>query len=123
MSQINITTTAEGNVSNPIIGQAAFFVSDTNIPGIKTSSGDVAYFSGDTGITQEAFVLTTGMISAKQLTLSGTPQVGNGVLVVPKNGPPQVYGLDYIISGSVISWSGLGLDGMLEENDILIIYY
>lgn len=123
MSQINITVTSEADVSIPISGQAAFFVSGPNQAGIKDSAGSVAYFTGDSGVEFESITLNSGMISAKQFTLAGTPQVGKGILLVPKNGPPQVEGLDYTVSGQVISWNGLGLDGLLEENDILAIYY
>lgn len=31
------------------------------------------------------------------------------------------YGVDFIVSGSTLSWSGLGLDGILESGDILQI--
>ena len=121
MSQINIGVTAEGAVVNPIAGQVALFASATDEVGVKSSTGTVTYFAGISGVKAETFTLTAGMIAAKQVTLTVTPK--NEILFVPKNGPAQVEGLDYTVSGQVVSWNGLGLDGILEENDIIVIYY
>lgn len=123
MSQINIKLTDETEVTTPTSGQVAIFADDIDKVGVKNSSGTVSYFTGINAVQSEIITLSSGMITAKQVTLVGTPKTNQGVLVVPKNGPPQVQDLDYTISGQVVSWDGLGMDGVLEENDILAVYY
>lgn len=74
-------------------------------------------------VKSETVEITAAMISAKQLSLSGTPKTGQGILVIPYEGLPQVQGVDYNLTSNVISWDGLGMDGIIEEGDTLEIYY
>lgn len=62
-------------------------------------------------------------VAEKRITLPRTPSNPEKVLVIPVGGPPQVNGIDYIVYGNVISWSGLGMDGILSEDDKLVVYY
>lgn len=50
---------------------------------------------------------------------------GYDVAVNVVNGPSFGYGIDFIVigSGSIISWSGLGLDGELSLGDVIRIMY
>lgn len=62
--------------------------------------------------------------AAKQLTLSATPGVASKVLVDALGGSAQEYGVDYTVTGSILSWSGLGLDSIgLSAGDKLRIVY
>lgn len=102
-------------------------VTDARLKG-KDDAGLVTTFgSGGVGTStvfgHETVTLTTEMIAAKELTLTFTPTPGSSVQVVPVGGPTQVPFVDYDISGSVMSWDGLGLDGILDEGDQLVIYY
>jgi hypothetical protein len=61
--------------------------------------------------------------AAKQLTLSGTPASPTNVRLGIAGAPTQVYGLDFTVSGAVLSWSGTALDGVLATGDELVIVY
>lgn len=74
-------------------------------------------------VKSETVTITAGMVSAKQFSLVGTPKSGQGILLVPQEGVPQIEGIDYTVSGQIISWNGLGLDGVIEDGDVIEIYY
>lgn len=67
--------------------------------------------------------ITAGEASAKEFTLSYTPHTPSEVIVFPYGGTLVEYGTDYTISGDTFSWSGLGLDGILAENDEIQFMY
>lgn len=94
-----------------------------------------AFYGGD-GVTQGGFLigeasgfivdkieLTQEDINNKFVTLSQTPLVYDAVMVNIDGGIPQINGIDFVVDGNKISWSGLGLDGFLEETDVLIVQY
>jgi hypothetical protein len=74
-------------------------------------------------IQTEIFTLSALDISNKFLSLSTEPQSGECVSLFPVGGLMQVNGVDFDVVGNVLSWNGLGLDGFLEENDIVVIKY
>jgi len=67
--------------------------------------------------------VTAGEETAKSFALSGTPAAPSGVLVDIISNGPQIYSVDFTISGSNFNWTGLGLDGFLNENDIVRIAF
>lgn len=67
--------------------------------------------------------VTAGEEAAKQFTLTTAPADATKVLVDVIGGTSQQYLVDFTIAGSNFSWSGLGLDGLLVENDIVRIKY
>jgi hypothetical protein len=67
--------------------------------------------------------LLEGDIENKRVVLEIEPMQPSSVLVVPFGGPPQVNGIDYTISGNVLSWDGLGLDGFLEKDEIILVQF
>lgn len=71
----------------------------------------------------EYHTLSGGEITAKQITLSGTPTVANKAVLDVIQGGPQAYTADFTVSGNVLGWSGLGLDGVLVAGDVLRIQY
>jgi hypothetical protein len=94
-----------------------------------------AFYGGD-GSTQGGFLIgeTSGFvvdkielseinIQNKFVTLSQTPLVSDAVMVTVDGGIPQINGIDFKIEGNKVSWNDLGLDGFLEETDVLIIQY
>jgi hypothetical protein len=94
-----------------------------------------AFYGGD-GVTQGGFLigetsgfvvetidLTQDNINNKFVTLTRTPLVPDAVILHIDGGIPQINGVDFIVQSNKISWSGLGLDGFLEETDVLIIQY
>lgn len=100
-------------------------------PGVLTLAAEIA---GDTTLnitsvlssvpfTTERFTLSALNISNKSVTLAHTPATPNTILVNPIGGIPQNYAVDFTVSGATLSWNGLFLDGVLEENDVLLISY
>lgn len=71
----------------------------------------------------ETFTLTNTNITNKSVTLLGTPVISADVRLSPINGVEQVYGTDFTISGTTLSWSGLGFEALAEAGDIIIISY
>ena len=67
--------------------------------------------------------LTAQQISNKEIILTITPSVPGAVTLVPEGGIPQVNGIDFEVSGNILSWEGLGLEGFLELGELLIIQY
>lgn len=71
----------------------------------------------------EQFTLTATNITNKNVQLTISPEVPSAVLLFPEGGIVQRYGVDYTISGDILSWDGLGLDNFLEEGEFLIVKY
>ena len=61
--------------------------------------------------------------SNKEFILPSIPYDPLKVMVDIINGPSQQIGLDFQISGNILSWSGMGLDGILETNDVIRLFY
>jgi hypothetical protein len=82
------------------------------------------FLVGETsGFVVEQIDLTPQDIENKLVTLSQTPLVPDAVILNIDGGIPQINGIDFIVQGNKISWTSLGLDGFLEESDVLIIQY
>lgn len=80
--------------------------------------------SGGASTTKiEKFTLSSGQISAKQLTLSSIPSSPSTSVVLVEGGPNQLFTTDYTISGNVLSWNGLGLESLLAAGEQLQIIY
>lgn len=75
------------------------------------------YFFNDTKI------ITSDNINSKSLDLSHAPINPQAVFFIPVGGPEQHYEIDFIIEGSTLKWDGRGLDGLLEVNDRVSIFY
>lgn len=74
--------------------------------------------------TFEYRTISAGEESAKQLTLGATPATANKTILDVRGAGAQFYTDDYTVSGAVLSWSGLGLDGVLTAGDkVRITYY
>ncbi|MEM4385830.1 MAG: hypothetical protein QXD03_04720 [Candidatus Anstonellales archaeon] len=71
----------------------------------------------------DVFTLTSTDISNKYVTLSKSPAYPTKVILEVKGAPSQFYGDDYVVSGSQLSWNGLGLDGLLIEGDKIRAIY
>lgn len=68
-------------------------------------------------------VLTAPEVAAKQLTLAFTPNSAAKVLLDTVGGTSQIYTIDFIVSGSTMDWTGLGLDGVVSAGDTFRIVY
>jgi hypothetical protein len=104
--------------------------------------GEIVYdidqntFYGGNGVTSGGFLigqssgsivdiltLTQTNIDDKQATLSQTPLIPSSVILTPEGGISQIYGVDYIVTGNLLDWTGLGLDGFLEAGDKIVVQY
>lgn len=67
--------------------------------------------------------LTGGEITAKQLTMSPAAADVTGVQLDIISGGAVEYLVDFTVTGSILSWNGLGLDGVLSAGDKLRLVY
>jgi hypothetical protein len=71
----------------------------------------------------EYITLTSTDITNKYITLSFAPAVASTTMVDLLGGSAQKYTTDFIVSGSQVQWTGLGLDGLLAAGDVLRVHY
>ncbi len=71
----------------------------------------------------EQRTISAGEATAKQITLVNTPASAADVLVDVIHGSAQEYSVDYTITGAVLDWNGLALDGLLAAGDKLRVAY
>lgn len=57
------------------------------------------------------------------ISLPRSPFLSSSVRLNIVGGIEQINGVDFLVSGSVLSWGGLGLDNFLETGETLIINY
>jgi hypothetical protein len=82
------------------------------------------FLIGETsGFIVDVIELTQNDINNKFVTLSQTPLVSDAVMVTVDGGIPQINGVDYRVELNKVSWDDMGLDGFLDETDVLIIQY
>lgn len=67
--------------------------------------------------------LTLSDINNKYIILPFTPVDSDNVLITPAGGITQINGIDFEVIGNQIHWNGLGLEGFLDENDVLIVQH
>lgn len=87
-----------------------------------TAGAPVAMFTGATYYV-EYVTLTGPQATAKQVTLTYSPLTPAHTLLDVIGGGPQYFSVDFTVSGAVLSWNGLGLDGILASGDQLRIVY
>lgn len=127
MARIRLGTVASD--VNPPSGQVSVFAKNDENLYLRRSSGDeyALLHSGMAGIggyEVEQHLLDLVDILNKEVTLLVTPTHPVFTLMMVDGGGPLFYGVDFTVSGNVLSWNGLRLDGVLELNDrIQIIYY
>ena len=69
------------------------------------------------------FTLSGTDITNGFVTLTGTPTTLSDTILDIVGGITQDYSVDFIVTGNQLSWSGLGLDGVLIAGDKLIIQF
>lgn len=69
------------------------------------------------------FTLNATDISNKTVTLSQAPTTASDTRAVVINGIEQEYGADFTVSGTTLSWNGLGLESLLADGDRLIVVF
>jgi hypothetical protein len=74
----------------------------------------------DAFVPRPLITLVSGDIMAGSLDIVVTPTQPT-LTRLSIGGVRHTYGVDFTVSGSTLTWSGLGLDGILEAGDILQI--
>jgi hypothetical protein len=111
---------------NNLVLEVSEFVYDLDQKAFYGGDGSSAggFLVGATsGFIIEKIQLTQQNINDKFVTLAQTPLISSAVIVTPEGGITQVNGIDYSITGNKLSWENLGLDGFLDNTDVLIIQY
>jgi hypothetical protein len=91
------------------------YITDVNLGGGGGSNGDWEHI---------CHVVTAGEITAKKFTIAPTPDNTDEVTVLVPGGTVLKAGTDYtIINGNELNWNGLGLEGVIAENDEVILLY
>lgn len=78
--------------------------------------------SGTFGLNFEYHTVTASEVLAKQFSLIKDP-AGINICIDIIEGTSQQPGVDYQITGRVVSWDGLALDGVIEAGDIIRCIY
>lgn len=81
------------------------------------------FFKGTDGLAGHCLtvVLSSSHITAKQFSLPTVPQ--SEVLMSIVGGTSQKQNVDFIVTGTVLSWAGLSLELLLAVGDYLSISY
>lgn len=118
------------NTSNRInlVLQESEIVFDVDEKACYTGDGETlgGHLLGDrfsTQLIREKIILNTNHIESGIITLEKTPSEPSAVRLIPKNGIEQDYGEDFTIIGDDLSFKNLGLDGFLEIDEVVYIYY
>ena len=76
-----------------------------------------------TGFRLYTITVTAQNFNDKFLVLPYTPVLPDEVIVVPAGGIQQLNGIDYEVTGNILSWASLGLDGFIDIDDVLIVQH
>jgi len=72
----------------------------------------------------EYLTLDAGHISNKYIDLAHSPITVADTTLDIIGGGPQIYGVDFIVaSGTELGWNGLGIDGIVEADDVMRVSY
>lgn len=114
---------------NKLVGFVTELNFDSTLQVTTTPSGrmnvgvqQIVYQPTPYGIT-----VTAEHIAAGEISLPQAPPYPDWVRLVPEGGIEQVNGVDYkvVVSemGATLSWKNLGLDGVLENNERILLIY
>jgi len=98
-------------------GDARYYIESE----VDTISGSL---NDKIGTNEIEYITVSGTdITNKYVTLAYTPFLATEVALGIIGGSTQTYGVNYTVSGTKLSWDGLGLDGVLEAGDKFRIIY
>lgn len=78
--------------------------------------------SGTSPLNFDYIELSAINIAEKKASLAKIPS-SSAISVDVVGGTTQLLGADFSVSGRELQWDGLGLDGLLEEGDVLRVMY
>jgi hypothetical protein len=135
---INNGITFSGVISGPQIKLQYISTSTGSVAQIKWAirrwsdgaggpGGAPSYSGGGGGgggnLKVEYRTITAPEAAAKALTLAQTPGLATEVALDVISSSAQFYGTDFTVAGTVLSWNGLALDGVLLAGDQVRIFY
>jgi hypothetical protein len=126
MSNFVLTNQDAALITTPDIGQTAVFIDLDKKLKLKLDNGTIVdYGAGVVNpvLVVEYVTLSGAQIAASEINLMHTPMTANQVMLDVISGSAQIYGDDYGVSGSVLSWSGKSLQSLLVEGDKLRVQY
>lgn len=113
--------------SDPIAGRIGEFYWNTtiNAPKVCVDDSPVTWVPLVGAQPQVEYrTISPSEEAAEEITLAETPGDPTKVVVIVLGGTAQELGIDYAVSGNILSWAGLGLAGFLASGDqILVIYW
>lgn len=78
---------------------------------------------GKGAATTQSITVSITNVTQKKVSLSDTPLFPSNVTLLIMGGIHQLNGTDFEVVGNEVRWNSLGLDGFIEENDVLLIQY
>jgi hypothetical protein len=94
---------------------------------LATQQSIVAFVNNTTGgklySPENVRTITGSEESNKEIILLSTPTDVTKTRFQVDGGFLGVYGIDFTVSGNVLSWNGLGLDGLLAAGDRVLVTY
>lgn len=109
--------------SDPLVpSENQLWVNVTNNSINLAKTGGVVKLN-DTSFSETITVTTANMLT-KTVTVSNNIQYPSRTKIFPQGGPVQIYSKDFtVVAQNIIAWGGMGLDGLIEEGDSLVIEY
>lgn len=93
----------------------------TNVSGALDQLADRTY---DKNYVVESFTLLSGDIINKNITLGSSPTTPTKTrLIIVDGGVEQGYSVDFEVTGSILSWDGLGFESLAEAGDKILVVY
>jgi len=77
----------------------------------------------NSGFIFERIQITQQNLIDKYIFLPTSPIIPGSVIVDMEGGIKQVNGVDYQVIGNKLTWEGLGLDGFIDDTDVLLVQY
>jgi hypothetical protein len=115
--------------SAPPSGQISVYAKTDENLYIQTPGGDefqilTDHTPGVGGYNTEQHIIDLTQFAAKEIELSDTPIYPTRTLFFIDGAGPTFYGLDFTVSGNVLTWNSLRLDGLIGLDDrVQIVYF
>jgi hypothetical protein len=92
---------------------------------LQSAIDKLAEFVGYGDMTKvDVITIREEHLSNKRIVLTKPPISWEKIRVAPEGGPNQIFYKDFIIQNdSELVWANLGLDGLLEVGDVLVVEY
>ena len=79
--------------------------------------------SSDSNVATEIPTLSAAQAASKSVILAKAPTSPAKVVMSIVSGTSQINGPDFSVTGTLLSWNGLALETVLEENDTFVVQY